>query len=575
LPRMQLDVLEDGGMCTYAYKLRRLYSGGNNEVFAVRVARLDDQLMDVDGEKLVAYARSKARSGAAGSLSEESVAVLIHDLIAAKYDKLVAVDVAAGIYESRMFSGKYMHKLADTYDIGHKLVQCGLCDKKVAEYVDALTQDLFEGENTNVDVAGVEGLEGLEREECEWMNDVVVRIKKKEVDRGGEVKYWQAVEQTTRLSDAGLAPTTHARLLLARGTRVVPCVVMERFEYSLSEIQTCPALIRRTFVESDGEAVLVDLYTRTSRLMRCIDTKPDNVVVRLPKRCADADRSIQQKRPKFQDRGPRIALIDVDRGFCGVPPMSEGAAGEGGEGGEGVGDLEAALASFASNEKRGSPLLACALSLLVHCAIAAHVETLAYGFPYVAIARALLSQWHAIERLVLLDEADDETHAMVRGAGNKRVIEQLRRYMKILGTTGEVLERIREILKSALAESATNLLALCSGLGTTLGGISESPEISVDPVMYEYTALAMQQHDWAVQVARGARTLKQLQEGAEMHFEREITRPECMREMCELHGDLRLSDRPLIARRGKCTVVAREEAAHFGAQPWSAASMFI
>ena len=40
LPRMQLDVHEEGGMRTYTYKLRRLYSGGNNQVFAARVARL-------------------------------------------------------------------------------------------------------------------------------------------------------------------------------------------------------------------------------------------------------------------------------------------------------------------------------------------------------------------------------------------------------------------------------------------------------------------------------------------------------------------------------------------------------
>jgi hypothetical protein len=214
-----------------------------------------------------------------------------------------------------------MHKLTETYDIENKLVECGLCSKEVALYVEGMTEKLFEDESTNVDVAGNEG--HVEREECEWMDDLVVRIKKKPVDRGGDDKYWQEVEQTTMVSDAGLAPRTYARLLLTRGTRVVPCVVLERFEYSLSEIQECPALMRRMFVEYDGESALVDLYTRTSRLMRCIDTKPGNVVVRFRVPKPEVDRSMILKRRRLSkeeaaDRVmPRIALIDVDRKFCG------------------------------------------------------------------------------------------------------------------------------------------------------------------------------------------------------------------------------------------------------------------
>ncbi len=558
MPRMQLDVLEDGGMCTYTYKLRRLYSGGNNEVFVARVARFDDRLVDVDGEKLVAYARSKARSGAAGTLTKESVAVLIYDVIKAKYDEVLAVDVAGGIYESGMFSGKYMHMLAQTYDIGERLVKCGLCDKEVAEYVEARTEMLFEDESTHVEVTRAEG--HLEREQCEWIEDLVVRIKKKPVDRGGEGKYWQEVEQTSRVSDAGLAPRTYARLLLARGTQVVPCVVLERFEYSLSEIQECPALIRRMFVEYDGESALVDLYTRTSRLMRCIDTKPANVVVRFPKHgCHEGSMSDKRARLSTEEPDPRIALIDVEPRFCGDPPITE--TGEAGIAGSGVGDLEAALASFEENEGRGSPLLACALSLLVHCTIAAYIKKQEYAFPYVAIARIFLSRWRAMERLVRLDEAGDERHAMLRGAGTKRVIDKLRSYTKIRGETDYVLERIRGILEQTLVEAATNVLALCRGLG----GIHASPESSVDPVMYEYTALAMQTHDEVRRLAEGARTLRELQEG--MHFARESVVPECKREMCDLHGGL---GRQLLAR-----AVAREEATRFGAQPGSVASMFV
>ena len=87
----------------------------------------------------------------------------------------------------------------------------------------------------------------------------------------------------------------------------------------------------------------------------------------------------------------------------------------------------------------------------------------------------------------------------------------------------------------------------------------------MDPVMYEYAALAMQTHAGVRKMAEGARTLGDLQEGMK-HFASGITRPECTREMCELHGDLDLFDRQLLAR---------EEAAHFGAQPGSVASMFV
>ncbi len=78
LPRMELEC--DGR--TYTYKLQRLHSGGNNAVFAVRVAKLDDRMVDVEAERMVAYARSRASGGEAASLSNESVAVLVHDVLA-------------------------------------------------------------------------------------------------------------------------------------------------------------------------------------------------------------------------------------------------------------------------------------------------------------------------------------------------------------------------------------------------------------------------------------------------------------------------------------------------------------
>ena len=323
MPRMELEC--DGR--TYTYKLQRLHSGGSNAVFAVRVAKLDDRMVDVEAERMVAYARSRASGGEAASLSNESVAVLVHDVLAAKYDELLAIDVAGAVYESGLFSGRRMHELAQTYDIELELVKCGMCGKEVASYVDQKLSPMFEDESTHVEVAG--NTDHLESNSaCEWIEDLLVRMQIKSVHRGDEEPYWREVAQSERLSDAGLAPRTHARLLLVRGERVLPCVVLERFEYSLAEVQKCPALIRRMFVESDGESALVDLYARTSRLMRCIDTKPGNVVVRLPKPVSEVARVIRERRGKLsrEELGalrermrPRLALIDVDPKYCGEP----------------------------------------------------------------------------------------------------------------------------------------------------------------------------------------------------------------------------------------------------------------
>ena len=74
---------------------------------------------------------------------------------------------------------------------------------------------------------------------------------------------------------------------------VYPATAIERMQHSLADVQKCPVLMRKMFVEADGESAM-----RACRFVRCIDTKPGNVVV------------------SFDGIEPRVALIDVDLAHC-------------------------------------------------------------------------------------------------------------------------------------------------------------------------------------------------------------------------------------------------------------------
>jgi hypothetical protein len=189
------------------------------------------------------------------------------------------------------------------------------------------------------------------------------------------------------------------------------------------------------------------------------------------------------------------------------------------------------------------------MSLLVHCAVAAsdacRRECREYGFPYVGITRVLLANWDAVRELVRLDEADDATHAMVPGAGSKRVVGQLRHYTGPM-SVADTLAHVRDKLEGALDASATNALALCSGLGTTQDdvprlrrGESAARETGhVDAALYEYIALAMQRDGHVRLEASGATSLSQLASKIELWSRvGPLGRPECMRGpgACEMH----------------------------------------
>jgi hypothetical protein len=189
-----------------------------------------------------------------------------------------------------------------------------------------------------------------------------------------------------RMARAGICPVIFMNLRIETRGHVLTGIAIERYDYSLADVNECPRLMREVFVERDGESHLVALYARAGALVRCIDTKPDNVVVRL-----DA-------------RGVRFALIDVGPEFCGdrsaaAEPIDMLT----------VRGLESRLRDGPSSPMLpSSSLLVATMSLVVHVTKAALDYTLrprGFGFPYVRITRVLLRYWHVVIALVNADAA--------------------------------------------------------------------------------------------------------------------------------------------------------------------------
>jgi hypothetical protein len=170
--------------------------------------------------------------------------------------------------------------------------------------------------------------------------------------------------------------------------------LVERFDSSL-EVPVSAAGIRdwsHMFLVHDVELALMDLYVRSSALMRCIDTKGGNVVV------------------KRDVGGVTLRLIDVDAAYCGVISNPQHKV---------LGCVHAAdfyAALRAPRHYYESPLLAASVSLLIHCVQAAaeyngtpHPRP---GFPYVRTARMLLDNQAALVQLIQQDYARDQPFYM-------------------------------------------------------------------------------------------------------------------------------------------------------------------
>jgi hypothetical protein len=170
------------------------------------------------------------------------------------------------------------------------------------------------------------------------------------------------------LGAIGVGPEVYATLEVQLEGKLLLGFAMERFERTLSEIPKCPSLMRKVFVEADGETALVDLYVRSSELIRCADTKPGNVVVRFG---ANGNGHL------------RLAMIDVAPDFCAEHELTD-ATPVNGKSSFGVDDLEAGLASESPR------YIAAGISLLVHCVQASSPGNAPYGFGYAGIAACLM-----------------------------------------------------------------------------------------------------------------------------------------------------------------------------------------
>ena len=196
------------------------------------------------------------------------------------------------------------------------------------------------------------------------LEGVVIRLTKPGKPRPSREAFEREAMFMRELGAIGVGPEVYATLEVELEGKLLLGFAMERFETALSEIPKCPSLMRKVFVEADGETALVDLYVRSSELIRCTDTKPGNVVVR------------------FGTNGYlRLAMIDVAPDFCAEHELTDAAPKNGKS--FGVGDLDAGLAS------KSPRYIAAGISLLVHCVQASSPGNAPYGFGYAGIAACL------------------------------------------------------------------------------------------------------------------------------------------------------------------------------------------
>jgi hypothetical protein len=208
--------------------------------------------------------------------------------------------------------------------------------------------------------------------------DVLIRVahphapdETEEARKKREMDFEKEVAMMLKLAGKSIVPRIYATLNIDGRSGFA----LERFDFSLDAVAKCPSLIRRLITDSDGEEELVDLFARSSRIVRCIDTKPANVVVRLTQRRA------------------KLALIDVDGTFCSVASGKEAKRTRLDEMMKAIKDRSDTTSNHAAT-----------MSLLVFCFVAA-MGANEFGFPFVKIATALLNNWESVSLLVR-DELD-------------------------------------------------------------------------------------------------------------------------------------------------------------------------
>jgi hypothetical protein len=272
------------------------------------------------------------------------------------------------------------------------------------------------------------------------------------------------------LAEHGICPEIYMNLRVKRNREVLRGTAIERLHYTLADIQECPVLMRKMFVEGDGESALVDLYARASQFVTCVDTKPDNVVVRL----YDAEemerrRDAEETKGAYHRRRPRVALIDVDAAHCNYVDAAAVAAATSRApiGAVGPADLDLFLRGVDIKDVHGvhglrEPMLAATLSLLVHVTVAA-VAFCGFGLPYVRIARILLDHWGVVCALVRADTARrDSKHRM---ATNTTVLRQIAHYCTNPESKAHPHCKwagLREFLEGAIGSAPSRVLHVCT-----------------------------------------------------------------------------------------------------------------
>ena len=270
--------------------------------------------------------------------------------------------------------------------------------------------------------------------------DIMIRLARYPVrpDENGLRDHEEEVKITRELADRGICPAIFLDIRIhEKGYGdVYPATAIERMDYSLSDVQKCPVLMRKMFVDADGESALVDLYAQASHVVRCTDTKASNVVVNL----------------YDDDTPPRIALIDVDTVHCWrleppqhpeateqLPPFGRDQVQQP--------PIEA-LRSYLSGVDMSAdsipltPMLTLTLSLLVHVTVAAGdyvANREEFGFPYPRITRVLIEHWGIVTELVredheaaeaalLILEHKDARYGVLPRLGDRTVLTEIQHY---------------------------------------------------------------------------------------------------------------------------------------------------
>jgi hypothetical protein len=179
-------------------------------------------------------------------------------------------------------------------------------------------------------------------------------------------------------------------------------------------------------------------------MVRCIDTKPDNVVVRLPKGSSE------------QRSGLSLALIDVDQTFCSEAVAAPDRSA-----------IMLALGSFLHQNGAFAPLAESALavatmSILVHVTKAALDYILyerGFGFPYIEITNSLLSNWTTVTQI--LDNDNSYIYGM-RMSVNGSVFEMIQSYWRAVKSSELlILGDLYDLLKLMTKRRESRILSEC------------------------------------------------------------------------------------------------------------------